>query len=251
MNKQTNGTIVSVIRATPFTKYALKNGKLFVGYSYVVKVSYYVAGKEYFKRRYWGYCDSESVPLIGSSLPVIYSENNPKIAKVRIPGDLNIHIPRIVFTFLFLAFALIFIYFFSVMLNYNEMTKISYDDLVYKEFTVEEVNREDSFFGDSYSIVVSETDKEIRVSNLFAKPYLEERYLSLEKGDTIYCYLIDNTSYYDIVEIKGDDVILSLEEYKEIYTNNSRFGLIFCPVVIVFCVFFSIKSLIEYLQKQE
>ena len=251
MEKQINGTIVSVRRVTPFHKYFLKNGKFYVGYSYTIKVKYSVDGKDYFKKRYLGYCDSESIPLIGSTLPVIYSENNPKKARVRIPSDLNIQIPSIVFTFMFLAFALVFIGFLTVMINYHQMSKISYDDLSYEEFTVEEVNHKDAFFGDSYNIVVSETDKRIRIKNLFAKPYLEERYLSLEKGDVIYCYLIENESYYDIVEIRSDEVILSLEEYREIYENNSTFGLVFCPIVIVVCISFSIKSLVEYLRKRK
>ena len=251
MEKQINGTIVSVRRVTPFHKYLLKNGKVYVGYSYTIKVKYSVDGKDYFKKRYLGYCASESIPLIGSTLPVIYSENNPKKARVRIPNDLNIQIPSIVATFMFLAFALIFIGFLTVMINYHQMTKISYDDLSYEEFTVEEVNRKDTFFGDSYNIVVSETDKTIRIDNLFSMPYLGERYLSLKKGDVIHCYLIEKESYYDIVEIKSDEIILSLEEYKEIYENNSTFGLVFCPIVIVACIAFSIKSLVEYLRKQK
>jgi hypothetical protein len=251
MEKQINGTVVSVRRVTPFHKYLLKNGKVYVGYSYTIKVKYSVDGKDYFKKRYLGYCDSESIPLIGSTLPVIYSENNPKKVRVRIPSDLNIQIPSIVFTFIFLAFALVFIGFLAVMINYHQMSKISYDDLSYEEFTVEEVNRKDTFFGDSYNIVVSETDKTIRIDNLFSMPYLEERYLSLEKGDVIHCYLIEKESYYDIVEIKSDEIILSLEEYKEIYANNSTFGLVFCPIVIIACIAFSIKSLVEYLRKQK
>ena len=251
MEKQINGTIVSVTRVTPFDKYRLVNGKVCVCYSYVIKVRYSVDGKDYFKKRYWGYCDLESTPMIGERLPVTYSEKNPKKARVRIPSDLNIQIPSIVFSFMFLVFSIIFIGFLSVMINYHQMTKISYDDLSYEEFTVEEVNREDTFFGDSYNIVVSETDKRIRIKNLFAEPYLEGRYLSLEKGDVIYCYLIENESYYDIVEIRSDEVILSLEEYREIYENNSTLGLVFCPIVIVVCIFFSIKSLVEYLRKQK
>ena len=251
MEKQINGTIVSVTRVTPFDKYRLVNGKVCVCYSYVIKVRYSVDGKDYFKKRYWGYCDSESTPMIGERLPVTYSEKNPKKARVRIPSDLNIEIPSIVFTFMFLAFALVFIGFLTVMINYHQMAKISYDDLSYEEFTVEEVNRKDTFFGDSYNIVVSETDKTIRINNLFSMPYLGERYLSLKKGDVIHCYLIEKESYYDIVEIKSDEIILSLEEYKEIYENNSKFGLVFCPIVIVACIAFSIKSLVEYLRKQK
>ena len=65
MDKRINGTIVSVTRVTPFDKYRLVNGKVCVCYSYVIKVRYSVDGKDYFKKRYWGYCDSESTPMIG------------------------------------------------------------------------------------------------------------------------------------------------------------------------------------------
>lgn len=249
MEKQINGTIVSVRRVSPFHKYFLKNGKVDIRYSYAIKVKYSVDGKDYFKKRYLGYCDLESVPWIGSTIPVIYSEENPKKAKVHVSGDLQV--PYFTLFFAFLAFAVIFISILAVMLNYHKMTLISYDDLSYKEFTVEEINREDSLFGASYNIVVSETDKTIRIDNLFSMPYLGERYLSLEKGDVIHCYLIEKESYYDIVEIKSDEIILSLEEYKEIYENNSRLGLIISPIAIVVCIAFSINSLVKYSRKQE
>ncbi len=249
MEKQINGTTVSVRRVTPFHKYFPKDGKVYICYSYVIKVKYSVDGKDYFKKRYLGYCDSESVPWIGSTVPVIYSEENPKKARIHVSGDL--YIPPIIFFFVFLTFAVIFISILAVMLNYHKMTQISYDDLSYKEFTIEEINREDSFFGASYNIVVSETDKTIKINNLFTQPYLVERFLSLEKGDIIYCHLIEKTSCYDIVEIKSDDIILSLEEYKEIYANNSRLGLIISPIASVVCIAFSIKSLLEHFQKRK
>ena len=251
MNKRTNGTIVSLTRVSPFDKLVFSNGKLCIAYEYVIKVKYSVDGKDYYKRRYLGYCDSESLPWIGDTLTVKYLEKNPRIAQVRIPRDLDIQISNIAFTFLFLALTLVFVGLLAVMINFHQMTKISYGDLSYREFTVEEVKLEETFFGDSYNIVVSETDKTIRIDNLFSAPYLAERYLSLEKGDIIYCYLIENESYYDIVEIKSDEIILSLEEYKEIYEKNSTFGLILCPILIIICIFGFIRALVEYLKKQK
>ena len=248
MNKRINGTIVSITRVSPFNKVVFVNGKFCIAYAYVIKVKYSVDGKDYYKRRYLGYCDLESLPWI---VTVKYSEKNPKIAQVRIPGDLDIQISNIAFSFLFLALTLVSVGLLAIMINFHQMTKISYGELSYREFTVEEVKLEETFFGDSYNIVVSETDKTIRIDNLFSEPYLAERYLSLEKGDIIYCYLIENESYYDIVEIKSDEIILSLEEYKEIYEKNSTFGLILCPVLIVICVFSFIKALVEYLKKQK
>ena len=248
MNKRTNGMIVSVTRVSPFNKFFFVNGKFCIAYAYVIKVKYSVDGKDYYKRRYLGYCDLESLPWI---VTVKYLDKNPRIAQVRIPGDLDIQTSNIAFAFLFLALTLVSVGLLAVMINFHQMTKISYGDLSYREFTVEEVKLEETFFGDSYSIVVSETDKTIRIDNLFSAPYLAERYLSLEKGDIIYCYLIENESYYDIVEIKSDEIILSLEEYKGIYEKNSTFGLILCPVLITICIFSFIKALVEYLKKQK
>ena len=248
MNKRIHGTIVSITRVSPFNKVVFVNGKFCIAYAYVVKVKYSVDGKDYYKRRYLGYCDLESLPWI---VTVKYSEKNPRIAQVRIPGDLDIQISNIAFAFLFLSLTLVSVGLLAIMINFHQMTKISYGELSYREFTVEEVKLEETFFGDSYNIVVSETDKTIRIDNLFSEPYLAERYLSLEKGDIIYCYLIENESYYDIVEIKSDEIILSLEEYKEIYEKNSTFGLILCPVLIVICVSSFIKALVEYLKKQK
>ena len=35
----------------------------------------------------------------------------------------------------------------------------------------------------------------------------------LKNGDHIYCYVKESLSYYEVVQIKGDSMILSLEQY--------------------------------------
>lgn len=128
---------------------------------------------------------------------------------------------------------------------------MSYSDLTYKEFTVDEViRRYDPEMGYSYYISVCETEKRIFVNNLLAKQSVREGLDSLEKGDKIFCYLIEDSSNYDAVEIKDDETILPLEEYNDIYRNNSLFGLIVMPIGFILFIAFSIKYLFIYINKR-
>ena len=128
---------------------------------------------------------------------------------------------------------------------------MSYSDLTYKEFTVDEViRRYDPEMGYSYYISICETEKRIFVNNLLAKQSVREGLDSLEKGDKIFCYLIEDSSNYDAVEIKDDETILPLEEYNDIYRNNSLFGLIVMPIGFILFIAFSIKYLFIYINKR-
>ena len=104
--------------------------------------------------------------------------------------------------------------------------------------------------GYSYYISICETEKRIFVNNLLAKQSVREGLDSLEKGDKIFCYLIEDSSNYDAVEIKDDETILPLEEYNDIYRNNSLFGLIVMPIGFILFIAFSIKYLFIYINKR-
>ncbi len=144
--------------------------------------------------------------------------------------------------------SLIFLIFSIVSIGDYNKSKTSYSNLTYKEFTVDEViKREDPELGFSYSIRVCETEKNIIVNNLLAKRSVREGLDSLEKGDKLFCYLIEDSMNYDAVEIKDDDTILSLEEYNNIYRQNSLLGIAIMPLGFILFLAFSIKYLLIHL----
>ena len=69
---------------------------------------------------------------------------------------------------------------------------------------------------------------------------------SLKEGDKIYCYLIETQSRYECVELKSDIMILSLDQYNQIYSKQGILGLIIMPIGFLICFVFSIKFFHAY-----
>ena len=76
--------------------------------------------------------------------------------------------------------------------------------------------------------------KVVRINNLLTENNVIEDLRKLKNGDHIYCYVKESSSYYEVVQIKGDSMILSLEQYKQIMHKQSISGFIIFP--IVFCL---------------
>ncbi len=119
--------------------------------------------------------------------------------------------------------------------QYNESNNLTYNDLLYMECTVESV-RESGNQEDGYQVYISikEEKKDVRVNSLLTKHNVLEDLRELKNGDKIYCYVKEEKSYYEVVEIKEDNMILSLEQYKQIMKEQGITGLIIFP--IVFCL---------------
>ena len=137
---------------------------------------------------------------------------------------------------LFLFFSIIFSSLFvGSLVKYNESNNLTYNDLLYMECTVESV-RESGNQEDGYQVYISikEEKKDVRVNSLLTKHNVLEDLRELKNGDHIYCYVKESSSYYEVVQIKGDSMILSLEQYKQIMHKQSISGFIIFP--IVFCL---------------
>ena len=83
MDRQTTGTVVSV-RKQWWLKVNTKMARLGpldgATFPYVIKVSYCVEGVEYFKRKW--IAAGQAVPMIGSTMTVIYYSEKPSKAKI-------------------------------------------------------------------------------------------------------------------------------------------------------------------------
>ncbi len=150
------------------------------------------------------------------------------------------------------AFALLPIFGFCMSVRDYNYSKIEYNDLLFKEFTVKEIYIDvDGEIGNTYYISVYEEDNRIKINNLLTKTDVNKELNLLQKGDKISCYLIKESSIYNAVEIKnGQNYILSLERYKEIYRDNGIGGMIIMPIVFTVSIVFGTQSLIIYLNKK-
>ena len=103
-----------------------------------------------------------------------------------------------------------------------------------------------------YYIDVAEEEKNIQVNNLLAKGNVRNGILSLKSGDIIYCYFIDGSSYYEIVELKTETgTIFSLEDYNEIYKQQSITGIIIIPIIFAITLGVAIKAFVVYTKEKK
>ena len=163
----------------------------------------------------------------------------------------NIKVTLLVSIFSF-VFALIPIFIFCSSIRDYNFSKIEYQDLIYKEFTVENIEIDlDAEMGDTYYISICEEEKIIKINNLLTKSDVNKKLQSLYKGAKIQCFLIEDSTIYNAVEIKnGQNYILSLERYSEIYRNNGIGGMIIMPILFIVCIFFGTKGLVMYCKEK-
>ena len=107
----------------------------------------------------------------------------------------------------------------------------------------------DPDMGNTYYISVVEENKQIKVNNLLTNKNVINGILSLHAGDKIYCYLIEDSTYYEVAELKTSTAtILSLDEYKEIYNHQGILGLIISPLGFTLMLGFSIWGFVLYMK---
>ena len=159
--------------------------------------------------------------------------------------------PLIISIFFFVC-SFMFLIFFIVTVGYYNLSKTSYDDLIYKEYTVEKITEdEDPEMGSTYYITVLEDEKVLKINNLFDKANVRNGLNTLSNGTKIYCYLIDDNSIYNVVEIKTPTtIILSLDEYNKIYYLNGLIGIIIMPFIFMICCVGGVSYLIVYFKKR-
>ena len=99
-------------------------------------------------------------------------------------------------------------------------SKTTYDDLEYKEFVFVsyEIDR-DSEVGDAFYISVEEQDKTLYVSNALTSQKRDD-FDALKPGDKLFCYVDPDGAKNRIVEIKSEEMIISLQEYQDIHRKN-------------------------------
>lgn len=154
---------------------------------------------------------------------------------------------------LFLFFSIIFFsLFIGNIIKYNESKNLTYNDLMYMECTVESVkesgNTEDVY---QFYISVLESKKDIRINNLLTENNVIEELRKLKKGEHIYCYVREEASFYEVVEIKGNKMILSIEQYKQIMHKQGISGFIIFPIVFFLSTGIGVCSVISVIKEKK
>ena len=73
----------------------------------------------------------------------------------------------------------------------------------------------------------------------------------LKDGDHIYCYVKESSSYYEAVQIKGDSMILSIEQYKQIMHKQGISGFIIFPIVFLLSTGIGVCSVISVIKEHK
>ena len=93
--------------------------------------------------------------------------------------------------------------------------------------------------------------KRMLENSLLTKHNVLEDLRELKNGDHIYCYVKESSSYYEVVQIKGDSMILSLEQYKQIMHKQSISGFIIFPIVFCFSTGIGVCSIIAVFKNKK
>ena len=144
--------------------------------------------------------------------------------------------------FLFCA-ALGLLFLFVVFEEYGKAT-YRYEDLLYKEYSFERVERIPASRSEWQSMVyVREEKKPLLIDVLLTNYELDKALEGIEPGSIISCCVALKTQNKDcageIVELKTEKVLISLEEYKGKYRQDVRLGIVF---ILVNTIFFYINT---------
>lgn len=153
--------------------------------------------------------------------------------------------------FLLCMSLLLFIMAFVAIYDYND--EITYKETERKSYTFVDVEfipggrRRIS----EYWLYVEEEDKPLLITKFTMDTDLLEKLEKLSKGTEISCRVIDIKEFlfpskcsYEIVEMKTEKELLTLEEYNERTKGNAIIGIIVCPIVgaiFLFLSFFCFK----------
>ena len=130
--------------------------------------------------------------------------------------------------------SVLYIFIFAFSLGDMKKSKVTYDDLVYMELTVENVRKSHSDGEYIYNIEVAELNGTLRVGNLHAVGSTRAMLNSLNEGDKIYCYIDYDNGRYNAAEIKtAEKTVLSLEDYTSAYRRNAITGFTAVPAIYV------------------
>ena len=111
---------------------------------------------------------------------------------------------------------------FGIMNGIDDLnrSKITYDELKYREYIFVSYEIDDNHKGgDKFYISVEGKAETLFVSELLT-PHKYDDFEALQAGDKLYCYVYEDDGIIRVSEIKADKMIISLDEYNEIYRKN-------------------------------
>ena len=136
----------------------------------------------------------------------------------------------------FITILCIYGFFYSVK-EYNHT--VTYDQLEKKEYTFTRFEKNDGI----YYFYVSEQEKPLLITSVTMHPKLFDNIDELDSGDKLTCYVknTDSRVYsFEVVEIIGENEVLTLEKYNQENKNNGLIGLIITPIFTLISVFLSV-----------
>lgn len=139
---------------------------------------------------------------------------------------------------------LLFVLAFVAIYSYND--EIAYKETERKSYTFVEFIATGIGRHREYWLYVEEVNKPLLITKVTMDADLFERLEELSKGTEISCRIINIKEFlfpskgsYEVVEIRTDQELLTLEEYNERTKDNAITGIIVCPIVGAIFLFLS------------
>lgn len=124
-------------------------------------------------------------------------------------------------------------------------SKATYEELDCREYIFVSYEVDDNHKGgDKFYITVEGQNETLLVSELLT-PHKYDDFETLQAGDKLYCYVYEDDGIIRIAEIKADKMIISLDEYNEIYRKNGV-----QLIIIMSCLFIASVAVAVVLSKK-
>ena len=128
---------------------------------------------------------------------------------------------------------------FAACIRSYTKSDIEYSDLQCEELTFVRLERIYGSKGSSwYKLYFNGYSEYFSISSYAMKYVNHDKMEALTENDTVSVYFKSDDKSYEICEISiTDDVIFSLEDYVSATKSNLIIGIIFCPIMVLNCIF--------------
>ena len=148
---------------------------------------------------------------------------------------------RVILIIMMIVFSVAFLIGAMMGIGDFQRSQLTYNDLTYREYTFREF-----YFVDSADppyemrVLVEEESAAVYVSELVSDQVIGGM-RGLEVGDRLYCYVHEDASGIEIIEMKAQESIISLDAYNKAYKRNGIGLMIVMPILSLACAAYALK----------
>ena len=152
---------------------------------------------------------------------------------------------RVILIIMMIVFSVAFLIGAMMGVGDFQTSQLTYEDLSYREYTFSEF-----YFVDSADppyeirVRVEEESVPVYISELVADKAIDG-VRDLQVGDRLYCYVHEDASGIEIIELKALETIISLDAYNKAYRGNGIGLMIVMSILSLACAAYAMKLFLD------